>query len=86
MAAYKTGGALLGEPVKPAAAEALAEAAIEHPLGAPGWAERAQAIGKPLLLGLAVFAVLGGFAAWALVHLAWTIGVRLKRRKRRRRH
>lgn len=84
LAAYETGGALLGEPVKPAAAEALAEAAIERPADAPGWLARAGAIGKPLLLGLAVFAVVGGFAAWALVHLAWTLGVWLKRRRRRR--
>ena len=85
LAAYETGGAILGEPVKPAVAAELADAAIEHPVDAPGWTARAQAIGKPLLLGLAVFAVIGGVAAWALVHLGWTFGVYLKRRRRRRR-
>ncbi len=85
LAAYETGGAILGEPVKPAVAAELADAAIEHPVDAPGWTARAQAIGKPLLLGLAVFAVIGGLAAWVLVHLGWTFGVYLKRRRRRRR-
>ena len=84
LAAYKTGGAILGEPVKPAVAAELAEAAIDHPVDAPGWTARAQAIGKPLLLGLAVFAAVGGVATWALVHLGWTLGVRLKRRRRLR--
>jgi uncharacterized protein (DUF2062 family) len=84
LAAYETGGALLGEPVKPAVAAELADAAVEHPADAPGWIARAQAIGKPLLAGLAVFAVIGGLAAWALVHLLWILGVHLKRRRRRR--
>ncbi len=84
VAAYETGGALLGEPVKAAVAAELAEAAGEHPAHAPGWLARAQAIGKPLVLGLAVFAVVGGIGAWALVHLAWIAGVRLKRRRRQR--
>jgi uncharacterized protein (DUF2062 family) len=87
--AYKTGAAILGEPVEPAAAQAqaLAEAAAAATIGAadePSWIERAKAIGKPLLLGLAVFAIVGGFGAWALVHLAWTAGVWIKRRRRRR--
>ncbi len=84
LAAYETGGAILGEPVEPAVAAELAEVAIEHPVDAPGWAARARAIGKPLVLGLAVFAVIGGLAAWALVHVGWTFGVFLKRRRRRR--
>jgi uncharacterized protein (DUF2062 family) len=46
--------------------------------------ERAKAIGKPLFVGLAVFAVVGGLTTWALVHVGWTVGVWLKRRRRRR--
>jgi uncharacterized protein len=90
--AYKTGAAVLGEPVQPGAAEALAEEAQAGDavaLGADGaattgWIERVQAIGKPLFVGLALFAVVGGVSAWALVHVAWTVGVRAKRRRRRR--
>lgn len=93
--AYQTGSAILGEPVKPAAAAAAAamvQAADATPAAAPrastdegpGWLERLQSIGKPLFLGLAVFAVVGGLGTWALVHVAWTLGVWLKRRRRRR--
>ena len=93
--AYQTGSAILGEPVKPAAAAAAAamvQAAAATPAAdskasteaGPGWLERLQSIGKPLFLGLAVFAVVGGLGTWALVHMAWTLGVWLKRRPRRR--
>lgn len=87
--AYRTGAALLGEPVQPAAAEELA-AAVEEQQGQPrpadpepGWVERARAIGKPLFVGMAVFAVAGGLGTWALVQLAWIMAVRLRRRRRR---
>ena len=85
--AYQTGSWVLGEEVKPAAAEALSAAADGQSVDGPGtgWLAKAKAIGKPLFLGLFVFAVVGGLAAWALVHLGWTIGVWLKRRRRRRR-
>lgn len=79
--AYQTGAALLGEPVRPAAAEALADA-VEAEAPDVHWIDRAKAVGKPLFLGLAVFAVVGGVTAWALVHLLWTAGVWLKRRRR----
>lgn len=85
--AYRTGSWILGQEAEPGAAEVLGESAdaasVDGP--GPGWFERAKAIGRPLFLGLAVFAVVGGFSAWALVHLGWTIGVWLKRRRRRRR-
>ncbi len=84
LAAYETGSALLGEPVAAVAAEQLADEAQSLPAIEPGWLSRAGAIGKPLLLGLAVFAVVGGLAAWTLVHVAWTLGVRTKRRRRLR--
>ena len=46
--------------------------------------ERAKAIGKPLFLGLGIFAVVGGLSAWGVVHLAWTMGVWYRRRRRHR--
>ena len=85
LAAYQTGGALLGEEVAPVSGEQLASEAQSLPPIERGWLSRAGAIGKPLLLGLAVFAVIGGLAAWALVHMSWTLGVRAKRRRRLRR-
>ena len=84
--AYRTGSALLGERPQQEAAEAIGRAAqqqAEHPVdAAPGWIDRARAAGKPLFLGLAVFAVVGGFTSWALVHVGWTVAIRLKRRRR----
>jgi uncharacterized protein len=82
--AYHAGAAILGQPVESGAAEALAEGAEDPTAGNPGWADTARVIGKPLLVGLAVFALVGGVSAWALVHLAWTLGVWLKRRRRGR--
>lgn len=51
--AYQTGSALLGEPAGPAVAQAL-DAGDALPVDATaGWFDKLQAIGKPLLLGLA---------------------------------
>lgn len=85
--AHATGAALLGEAVTPGAVEALAAAgaAADASVVDPGWIERIQAVGKPLLLGLAVFAVVGGIGAWALVHAAWMLAAWLKLRRRNRR-
>lgn len=77
--AYRTGAALLGEPVEPDKAEALVEAAEAE--DDRSWIDRAKAIGKPLFLGLAVFAAVGGLLAWAAVHLLWTLAVWLRRRR-----
>jgi uncharacterized protein (DUF2062 family) len=82
--AYQTGAALLGEPVAPEAIQALDEIEDLPPVVESGWLEKLQSIGKPLLLGLSVFAVIGGVGTWALVHLAWTLGVQMKRRQRLR--
>jgi len=46
------------------------------------WRERAGAIGKPLALGLAIFAVVGGSVTWVLVNLLWLVAVELRRRRR----
>lgn len=88
--AYKTGSALLGEQPQEDEARKLEEATEAGALPGdpePSWIERARAVGKPLVLGLVVFAVTGGLATWVLVHLGWTVAVRMKRRRRlRRRH
>lgn len=82
--AYQTGAALLGESVAPEALQALDEIEDLPPAAQTGWFEKLQSIGKPVLLGLSVFAVIGGVGTWALVHLAWTLGVQMKRRQRLR--
>lgn len=83
--AYQTGAAILGEPVEAAAAEAVVDGAdaADAP-SAAGWLEQARSIGKPLILGLGVFAVGGGISAWGLVHVTWTVAVLMKRRARLR--
>jgi uncharacterized protein (DUF2062 family) len=83
--AYQTGAAVLGVEVQEAKAEALVTAVQQPEEDERGWVKRAKAIGKPLFLGLAIFAAVGGMLAWALVHVLWTVGVWLKRRRRRRR-
>lgn len=85
IAAYQTGAALLGERAEPGAEQAIAGAATGDDAPDASWLDRLRAIGKPLFLGLAVFAVVGGLLAWGAVHVAWTVGVWLKRRRRRRR-
>jgi uncharacterized protein len=70
----------LGEAVAPALDEVDDVALVAQ----DGWFDKLQAIGKPLILGLAVFAVVGGIGTWAMVHLAWTVGVQAKRRRRLR--
>lgn len=80
--AYRTGAAMLGDPVDEARALALAEGADLPDIN---WLERIGAIGEPLFLGLFVFAVIGAAATWILVHLAWSVAVRLRHRRRSRR-
>jgi hypothetical protein len=78
--AYRTGAALLGE-----APDAAQEAAVQSEAEAVAqadpraWNERLGAIGKPLMLGLAIFAVVGGVATWIAVNLLWLLLARLRR-------
>jgi hypothetical protein len=82
--AHRTGAALLGE-----ASDALREAEVESEAKAVAqadprtWGERLGAIGKPLMLGLAVFAVVGGLATWIVVNLLWLLAARLRRGRKR---
>jgi hypothetical protein len=74
-AAYRLGSAVLGEEAP------RAEAAPAAPRG-PGfsgwlayWWDRIAALGRPLLLGLALMASAAGFAAWLLVTWLWRLKV-----------
>jgi uncharacterized protein (DUF2062 family) len=82
VAAYHTGAALLGRQADPAEAAALASAgAANDPTATPRWPERILAAGKPLVVGLLVFAVAGAAVAWVAVNVAWIAAVRLRRRQ-----
>ncbi|MGQ0545674.1 MAG: DUF2062 domain-containing protein [Betaproteobacteria bacterium] len=77
--AYHPGSALLGEPLRPAEEAAIARSGEDVPLAPQSWVERIAALGKPLVLGLGVFAVVGGLSTWVLVNLVWLLVVRLRR-------
>jgi uncharacterized protein len=97
-AAWKVGGALLGEdPSKPPpplpgttdhGAGRGAPDVAPAVAGDEGWWAGALrhigSVGRPLLLGLALFAVVGGLSVYGIIHLAWVVQVRLKRRRRLR--
>ena len=78
--AYRTGSMLLGE-APDTAQEAAVEKEARAQLADPQtWAERFAAVGKPLVLGLAIFAVVGGAATWIAVNLLWLLAARLRPR------
>lgn len=85
VAAYRTGATLLGEPIDAAQARAQAEALADQldadEIDSRSWSQRLFAIGKPLMLGLAVFAVAGAMVTWFTVQLLWTLAVRVRRRR-----
>jgi uncharacterized protein len=87
VAAYHTGSALLGDAADAeqahARATALAEQLDAGDADTRGWAQRVLGIGKPLMLGLTLFASVGAAIAWAVVHLVWIAAVALRRRRRR---
>ena len=88
VAAHQTGAFILGKPVDEAQALGQAEALatqVSVATTAPpkGWGEWILGVGKPLVLGLLVFAVTGATIAWFLVNFLWIRAVRLKRRRQR---
>jgi len=86
--AHKTGAALLGKPIDAEAAHAQAQALAQQLEGRAvdprTRSEKLMGIGKPLVLGLAVFAVVGGIATWITVNVVWIALVAWRRRRRTR--
>jgi uncharacterized protein (DUF2062 family) len=79
--AYQTGSALLGKPVDATQAQAVAERLESGENNGRTWTDRVLSVGKPLFLGLAVFAVVGAVVTWFAVNLLWTLAVTLRRRR-----
>ena len=83
--AYRIGSAILGEEMP---RQDAAPAAPREP-GALGWLaygwNRIAALGRPLLLGMAVMASAAGLAAWLLVTWLWRLKVWWDWRRRGRR-
>jgi uncharacterized protein (DUF2062 family) len=73
--AHRIGSALLGGAPGPALAPTERAGAQSEAVGALGWLtsfwETVQAAGAPLLLGLAVLALIGALAGFTLVWLLW---------------
>jgi uncharacterized protein (DUF2062 family) len=87
--AYRTGHFVLGNPLSPSELSALASGAsqLAEAAGAGvatsfAWADL-LAMGKPLFVGLAIFAVVGGVLGYFGTLLAWRGVTALKARRRR---
>jgi len=88
-AAWRLGSLVLGEPVQAAPPLPPAAAAVEQASTADaGWwrdaLQRLRAVGKPLLLGLALMATGLGLATYFLVWWGWALKVWWTRRRRLR--
>lgn len=86
-AAWRLGAALLGEEgPAPGAPLPEAGAAAPAPLPDTGWfgqaLRRVAAVGKPLLLGLSIFAVSMGLLSYVVASWIWALRVRLRRKRR----
>lgn len=84
VAAYHTGVAVLGAGAAPADRPPPVPADAGAATANADWRERIVAAGKPLAVGLAVFAVAGAAIAWVAVNVAWVASVRLRQRRRTR--
>lgn len=80
VAAWKVGGVLLGTEAPP---PPLPDGDTDE-VYAPtlSWGERIAGVGKPLILGLSIFAVTAFFGAYAVVTWVWWLRTRLSRRRR----
>lgn len=76
IAAYKLGEALTGEEAAPPKKRPAAEAHA-------AWTQHLLDLGKPLLLGLGLMAVLAAAASYAAVSLIWLAVGALRRRRHR---
>lgn len=80
-AAWKVGGAVLDKP--PPQPKATTDASS----GEGGWDAAWRfltGVGRPLVLGLAIFAVAAGIGCYLLISLGWALRVRWRRRTRLR--
>lgn len=88
-AAWRLGSAVLGEPLPEGSPQEMPESDESlAPLPHDSWIARAiarlKAVGKPLLLGLALLASVAGVVAYAIVSWAWAMRVLWRRRRRLR--
>jgi uncharacterized protein (DUF2062 family) len=85
-AAWRVGSAILGESVDAPPAPGPGAAAQDEPADESCWrmvSRRLLGVGKPLLLGLAIMAIVVGVTTYFLVSAAWRMSVLWKRHRRR---
>lgn len=82
--AYQLGAMVIGEPASASQIEVLAGSAVPILPFLERWLEWFGGIGRPLIAGLAIFAVVGALVGYLGVHLTWRIAVLLRMRKRPR--
>lgn len=88
VAAYRVGASIAGPPPSESKAAAIEDEISEAPIREviePRWWERFAGAGRQIMLGLAVFAVVGSVSGYFLTHLIWRIAVHARRRRRRAR-
>lgn len=85
--AYKIGALILGAPALTRIPEPVSDTAGSGWAGVLAGFEHLLSLGPPLLIGLALLAVVSAVAGYFLVHLLWRIPayLRLRRRRLRRR-
>ncbi len=90
--AYQVGAFFLGHEVTAEVPQVIADRGIDviAPVAQSGivgwiavWYDKVVAAGKPLVLGLVIFAVLGSLLGYFLVSWSWRIRTMLQRRRRR---
>ncbi|MDH5540533.1 MAG: DUF2062 domain-containing protein [Rhizobacter sp.] len=88
-AAWRTGRFILGVPTSEHETPPQPQVALESGDAQASWLsrvwQRLSGVGKPLVLGLAIFATATGLLTYALVSLIWILKVRWQRRRRRSR-
>jgi uncharacterized protein (DUF2062 family) len=81
--AYKIGALILGAPAVATVPEPVSAAADGWWAGVLAGLDRVLAMGPPLLIGLALLAVVSAIAGYFLVHLLWRIPAYLRLRRSR---
>lgn len=82
--AYQLGSAVLGESTSAEHLALLEDSVEEMSVSNPSTWDQILSIGKPVFLGLAIFAVVGSVSAFVLTNLSWRIVVASQRARRRK--
>lgn len=82
--AYQVGSAVLGESTSAEHLALFEDSVEEVSVSNPSTWDQILSIGKPVFLGLAIFAVVGSVSAFVATNLSWRIVVASQRARRRK--